>query len=249
MKISESKIIVTGAGNGIGKQLCLNLSSLGSTVIGIDKSEKDLTYFKEENSNIKTKVCDISDGKYVEEIISSIFKEDKDINVVINNAGVMFSQPLVKIEKGEVVIHDFSEWEKVISTNLSGYFYVTSSSVKHMIDNRTKGLIINMSSISARGNAGQSAYAASKSGVEALTKTWAKELGPLGFRSVAIAPGFIDTQGTHLAIDEKIINDWIKQVPLRRLGKTDEVIKAIIMCIENDFMNGKVLSLDGGLIF
>jgi 3-oxoacyl-[acyl-carrier protein] reductase len=117
-----------------------------------------------------------------------------------------------------------------------------------MMTTRTKGVIVNISSVSAGGNPGQSAYAAAKAGVNALTAVWAKELGPLGIRVVAIAPGFTETDSTRAAMSETALQETIKRVPMRRLGKPEEIADGVLFAIKNDFCNGKVLALDGGLV-
>jgi len=117
-----------------------------------------------------------------------------------------------------------------------------------MITTRTKGVIVNISSVSAGGNAGQSAYSAAKAGVNALTAVWAKELSPLGIRVVAVAPGFTETESTKETVSEATLRETVKKVPLRRLGKPEEIAEGVLGAIRNDFFNGKVLELDGGLI-
>jgi 3-oxoacyl-[acyl-carrier protein] reductase len=117
-----------------------------------------------------------------------------------------------------------------------------------MLIKRTKGVVVSVSSISARGNAGQSAYAAAKAGVNALTVTWAKELGPMGLRFVAIAPGFIDTPSTRDALSDAILAKLKLKVPLRRLGDLESVYLAVAYAIENNYVNGTVLEVDGGLV-
>ena len=248
MDLEGNQIIVTGAANGIGKALVQDLSNRGSKIAAVDISEPDLIELKDQYPAICQYVCDISDGSAVQNMMNQITTELDSINILINNAGIMHSAPLVKMVEGRFEMHDFDEWDKVLSTNLNGYFYLTSCVVKQMVQNRIKGVIINVSSISAQGNAGQSAYAASKAGVEALTKTWAKELGYLGIRSAAIAPGFIDTPGTRTALSEETLKSWQKKSPAKRLGTIEEVVKAVNMIIENDFFNGRVLQLDGGLV-
>ena len=116
-----------------------------------------------------------------------------------------------------------------------------------MVRSRSKGVIINISSISSYGNAGQSAYSAAKAALNALTVTWSKELGMFGIRCVAIAPGFIDTTSTRAALTEAKIKTYSNATPLGRLGKTDELLHAVVFIIENDFYNGTILNLDGGL--
>jgi 3-oxoacyl-[acyl-carrier protein] reductase len=109
-------------------------------------------------------------------------------------------------------------------------------------------VIVNISSVSAKGNAGQSAYSAAKAGLEALTKVWAKELAPLGIRCFAIAPGFCDTESTHKAISERMLQETVGRVPIKRLGTAQEIASFVIAGIENDFLNGKILEVDGGLV-
>ena len=125
---------------------------------------------------------------------------------------------------------------------------MTACIVEKMITTRTRGVVVNISSVSAGGNAGQSAYSAAKAGVNALTAVWAKELSPMGIRVVAVAPGFTETDSTKEAVSETALRETIKRVPLRRLGQPEEIAEGVLSVIRNDFFNGKVLELDGGLI-
>jgi 3-oxoacyl-[acyl-carrier protein] reductase len=248
MNIEGSKIIITGAANGIGKALAISFAEMGGRVAAIDLSVDGLEELKKTNPDISIYECDISVSDAVQHVIEDICEDFPSIDILINNAGIMYSAPVVKMGEKGFESHDFEEWDRILSVNLSGYFYMSACVLKKMISERTKGLIINFSSISAQGNAGQSAYAASKAGVEALTKTWAKEFGYLGIRSTAIAPGFIDTPGTHAAINEATVKSWSRKVPLKRLGAIDEVVNAVTMIINNDYFNGRILQLDGGLV-
>ncbi|MCL4170058.1 UNVERIFIED_CONTAM: hypothetical protein GTU68_006259 [Idotea baltica] len=114
-----------------------------------------------------------------------------------------------------------------------------------MVENKTSGVIINISSISRAGNIGQSNYAASKSAVVAMTSTWCKELARYGIRAVAIAPGFIKTEMTS-NIPEEIIKKIESGIPLKRLGEPNEIASGVLFAIENDYFNGRVLEIDGG---
>jgi 3-oxoacyl-[acyl-carrier protein] reductase len=127
-------------------------------------------------------------------------------------------------------------------------FYVTGCVVQQMLATRTSGVVVNISSVAASGNAGQSAYSAAKAGVNALTSTWAKELGPMGIRFAAVAPGFTQTEAMQRGLSEAMLKETIRKVPLRRLGTPDEIAQGVIAVIENDFFNGKVFELDGGLV-
>jgi 3-oxoacyl-[acyl-carrier protein] reductase len=143
--------------------------------------------------------------------------------------------------------HSLESWRRVIDLNLTAVFTATVAVVDRMVSTRTPGVVINFSSVAAAGNAGQGAYSAAKAGVAAMTRAWSKELGVLGIRFVAIAPGFIDTPSTRAALPEPIMQDWIKRTPLRRLGSVEDVISAIMFVIENKHLTGKVIEVDGGL--
>jgi len=248
MKITNSCVVVTGAANGIGLALSKYLDSKGAKIAAVDISEQGLAELRLENSRIHTYQCDVSSTKSTSEVIDEIAVDFSKIDILINCAGVMHSEPVVRLGDNGFIQHDFENWHKVISINLSGLFFVTTCVVQKMAAHRTKGLIVNIGSISSQGNAGQSAYSASKSGVEALTKTWAKEFGHLGIRAVCVSPGFIDTPATRTALNEANLKSWTQKTPLKRLGTTDEVICAIDMVIRNDFFNGRILNLDGGLV-
>ena len=247
MVLSETKIIITGAGSGFGKSMAIHFSESNASVHAIDIDEQALDKLKFEYPTIHIYRCDVANNTQVEQIIDTIFAEDSSVNVLINNAGIMKNAPLVNLLQRPENRHSVDVWQKVIDVNQNAVFYTTRSFASKLIKNRNKGLIVNISSISAKGNAGQTAYAASKAAVEAMTKVWAKELGFFGIRSVAIAPGFMDTSGTHDALEEKMLNRWVDLTPLKRTGKIDEVVSAVQFVIENDFMNGEVIHLNGGL--
>lgn len=248
MEIKDKKIIITGGVKGIGKSLLDKLIEEGAMVGVFDIDKKGLDSLKKTYRDVFCKVCDVANYEQVKTSVDEVFKEFKQIDVLVNNAGVLFSLPLVSITPDGIKKHDLDAWNKVISTNLSSTFYVTVNVVEKMISNRTKGVIVNISSVSSSGNAGQSAYSAAKAGVNALTATWAKELSLLGIRVVGIAPGYTETESTRHVMSESALKDVISKVPLRRLGKPDEIADGIIAIIKNDFFNGKVLELDGGLV-
>ena len=116
-----------------------------------------------------------------------------------------------------------------------------------MVINKTKGVIVNISSISSQGNSGQTVYSAAKAGVEALTRTWSQELGIFGIRVVAVAPGFMDTESTHKVLNNKIINDLKQKIPLKFLGNASHIAETVLHCIENEYINGTVVRIDGGI--
>lgn len=247
MNIKGLRIIITGAGAGFGKEMTLQLAKQGAIIAAIDIDPNALVTLKNECPGIQTRVCNVADNNRVEKTVDEVFSVFGGVEVLINNAGIMKNAPLVNILNKTEKRHSVELWNNVIAINQSGVFYMTRACADNMINKRCKGVIINISSISAQGNMGQTAYSASKAAVEAMTKVWAKELGRFRIRSVAIAPGFMDTAGTAEAIEEKMLEQWIEKTPLRRTGTIDEVVKTVIFAIENDFVNGVVINVNGGL--
>ena len=144
-------------------------------------------------------------------------------------------------------MHDYGRFRDSLAVNLDSVFIMTSAAVEQMVTHRTKGVIVNISSISACGNEGQTAYSAAKAAVNAMTVTWSKELGRWGIRCNAVAPGFIQTPSTQNALSETALKHVQSNTPLRRLGRAEEVAQAVAAVIENDFVNGLVMNVNGGL--
>lgn len=247
MDLEDKKVIVTGGARGIGKSLVEKLVTENATVGVFDIDKDALDKLKEDHPNLFCEVCDVSDNEQVERAVHEFFNKFQAIDVLINNAGMPKNSPLISLFGG-IKKHDVKIWNEVIAANLSSVFYMTLHVAEKMIKKRTKGVIINVSSISANGNAGQTAYSAAKAGVIALTKTWAKELNPLGIRVAGIAPGFTKTNTTLKTMSGKVIADWNKKIPLRRMAEPSEIADGMLFIIKNDYFNGKVLELDGGLI-
>ncbi len=248
MKIHGSTALVTGGGSGFGRRLTERLAESGSSVAVLDVDFESIEALKALLPNVYGLVCDVADDAQVEQAVQSVTNQLGSIDILVNNAGIMTSAPLVNLLAKGNRRHPRELWHRVIDVNLNSVFYLTSTIAEQMVRDRRKGVIVNISSISARGNAGQSAYSATKAAVEALTKVWAKELGPFGVRCAAVAPGFANTQGAADALESKLLDRWVEQVPLHRLAEIDEVVDGIIFVIENDFFNGRVLKIDGGLV-
>lgn len=249
MKIAGSRVLVTGGGSGIGRFLVERLLAESAEVCVLEVDAARCTGLDEEfGGRIKVWACDVTDPAAVDAALQSIFDSGFDPNVLINNAGIIHSEPLVNILSRGERVHSRESWRHVMSADLDSVFYVTSRVVDRMLSKRSKGVVISISSISANGNPGQSAYSAAKAGVNALTRTWAKELGGLGLRFAAIAPGFIDTPSTRMALNEATITRLQQQIPLRRLGDLESIYLAARHIIENDYLTGTVLEIDGGLV-
>ena len=249
MNILGKTAIVTGGASGFGLGITEALLQQGAKVAVLDISEHALARLAPKGDDVMPLHCDVSNPEQIETAVATVFERFETVPILVNNAGIMVSAPLVNIMKrGEERRHSLELWKKVIDVNLNSAFYLTSVVADRLLTQRNKGVVVNIGSISARGNAGQSAYAASKAGLEALSKVWAKELGPLGIRSGVVAPGFFNTSGANDAIEQRLIEKWVDQTPLRRQGEIAEVVSAVMFIIENDFFNGETLSLNGGLV-
>lgn len=243
MDLQNARVLVTGGASGIGNYIALELAPRVQVVHVLDVRPMPTD---EVRSNVKWTECDVTNPDQVEKAVEAIFLHG-GVNVVVNCAGIIHNEMLVSLISKQERRHSIQSWQKVIDVNLNAVMYVTSNVVERMILNRVRGVIVNISSITAQGNLGQSAYAATKAAVEALTKTWSKELAMFKIRSVCIAPGFFNTPSTRGSLSEAMLSKWEKSIPLMRLGELHEILHALEFLIGNEYYNGKVLSLDGGL--
>lgn len=244
MELEGTIALVTGGAKGLGLSVATYLQEQGATVVVADLDAIALAALPEK---IQGYLLDVTLPIEAKTVVDAIIKQHARIDILVNNAGVIYSEPLVNIMSASKMMHDYIQFRKTITTNLDSVFIMTSAVVEQMVKFRTKGVIVNISSISAYGNEGQTAYSAAKAGVNAMTVTWSKELGKLGIRCNAVAPGFIDADSTRRALNETIIKYVQSNTPLRRLGHVREVAQAVAAVITNDFMNGVVLNINGGL--
>ena len=244
MEIEGAVTLVTGGAKGLGLAIATYLQERGARVVVADLDAEALDALPKA---MEGHVLDITRPDDVKVMVTSVVERHGHIDVLVNNAGVIYSEPMVNIMSSSGMMHDYQQFRNSITANLDSVFIMTSAVVEQMVMRRMRGAIINISSISAHGNEGQSAYSAAKAGVNAMTVSWSKELGKLGIRCNAVAPGFINTVSTHLALNESVIKHIQAKTPLRRLGEAIEVAKAVAALIDNDFINGAVLNVDGGL--
>lgn len=248
MDLKGKNVIVTGGASGIGECLVEKLVDGNANVGVFDIDTEALNNLKANYPGIYCKICDVSDCRQVEDAVNEFYEKFERIDVLVNNAAIVYNSLLISLVKGRLVKHDINMWNKVIATNLSSVFYMTVNVVEKMLLKRTKGVIVNVSSIAASGNTGQTAYSAAKAAVSSLTMTWAKELSLLGIRVAGIAPGYTATDTTIRSMTDNVLKDWVNKTPLRRLGEPSEIADGILFIIRNDFFNGKILELDGGLV-
>jgi 3-oxoacyl-[acyl-carrier protein] reductase len=242
--IKDSVILVTGGANGLGLSLSCYLFNLGAKVVVVDIDSNAFDNLPMEVGCYET---DVTDPSQVQSTVKKIIKKYHQIDALINNAGNIFSKPLINIMDPNEMKHDFLSFRNSIKVNLDSVFITSSVVAEHMVQSRRNGNIINISSISAYGNEGQTAYSAAKGGVNSMTVTWSKELARFGIRCNAVAPGFLNTNSTNSVLNESQLRHIKSNTPLKRLGEADEVSKAVTSILENDFLNGVILDVNGGL--
>ena len=247
MDLKGKNIIVTGGANGIGRALVYKLLKEGANVGVLDIAKEALLELENENKNVFGKVCDVTDYEAVEKAVDELCEKFGKIHGLVNNAGVIHNEMLVSFTKEGLKKHKMETWNKILATNLTSVFNLTCHVVHRMFSARTKGVIVNISSITAAGNIGQSVYSATKAAVNAITVTWAKELGPMGIRVACVAPGFTATETTKETLRKDIMDEWVRNTPVRRLAAADEIADGVMFIFKNDFYNGRVLEIDGGV--
>jgi 3-oxoacyl-[acyl-carrier protein] reductase len=246
------KILVTGSSGSLGAQLVETFLADGYAVVGFDiappASESGAT--SPDTAALggawRFVKCDVSDAASIEQALAQV-PDVCPFDIVVNNAGLIYNSPLLSFEAGKLRMHDFDAWNKVLAATLSSAFFVTAHCARQMVTAARPGVIINISSICAEGNAGQAAYSAAKAGINSMTAALAKELGALGIRVAAIAPGYLDTPSTRAAMPEDALSKIRKSIPLKKLGNPRQLCHAVKFVIENEYFHGKVLELDGGL--
>jgi 3-oxoacyl-[acyl-carrier protein] reductase len=251
MDLHHKTVVVTGAGRGIGRAIAQRLAQRGADLALFDLNPKDLDETRAvcaaESVQARTYEVNVSDEPGVGAAMSRVRADFGRLDGLVNNAGIVRDALLVKVKDGAVVGRmSMDQWNSVIGVNLSGVFLCAREAAAHMIECGNGGVIVNISSISRTGNAGQSNYSAAKSGVESMGVVWAKELARYGIRVGSVAPGFTQTE-ILAAMRPEVLEKLTAPVPLRRLGKPEEIAHAVQFIFENDFFTGRCLDIDGGL--
>lgn len=251
MKIKDKTVVVSGAGRGIGRALALRFAGQGAHIALLDMNAADLAAAAAQCAALGVRAqaytADVSSEADVAAALDAVVRDFGSLDVIINNAGIVKDALLIKVKDGEVVGKmSLEQWRAVIDVNLTGVFLCAREAAERMIKLAKGGVIINISSISRHGNAGQSNYSAAKSGVASMAVVWAKELARYGIRVGSIAPGFTHTD-ILASMKPEVLEKVIAPVPLKRLGQPDEIAHAAQFIIENDFFTGRCIDLDGGL--
>jgi 3-oxoacyl-[acyl-carrier protein] reductase len=251
LQIKNNTFVITGAAQGLGEAISVALARQGAKLalldINAERLDQTLEACKREGASCFAFTCDVTDETSVRRCFASVEEHLGSIAGIVNNAGILRDAMLVKVKDGEIVDRmSLEQWQSVIDINLTGVFLCGREAATSMIRNGDGGVIINISSISRAGNAGQSNYAAAKAGVAALSATWARELARYDIRSVAIAPGVFETEMV-ASLKPEAHERITSAVPLQRTGTVEELAHAVEFIIENDYLSGRILELDGGL--
>lgn len=233
--------LITGSSRGIGLEIAKGLAQKGYQVVLNSRStigEEILKQFDGVAEPIAQVTGNVSDFDGAKAIIDEVMEQFGRIDVLINNAGIT--------RDGLVMRMSEEDYDAVMDTNLKGAFNMCRHITKAMLKQRS-GTIINMSSVvGLMGNAGQVNYAASKAGVLGLTKALARELGSRHITVNAIAPGYIETEMTDV-LSDKVKKAMYDQIPLKRFGSTKEVAQTVEFLIQNKYVTGQVIEVNGGL--
>lgn len=244
--LSGKVALVTGASRGIGRMIAITLAKQGARVIvnyngSKERAEEVVATIVEMGGQAEAIGCNVSDYQACEQMVADILAKYSKVDILVNNAGITKDNLLMRMSE--------QEYDQVLDTNLKGAFNTIRHLSKNFLKQRS-GKIINISSVSGvAGNAGQANYAASKAGLIGMTKSVAKELGKRGICANAVAPGFIETEMTD-ALPEEIKNQMKTQIPLGRMGQTEDVAELVAFLASDraNYITGQVICVDGGMV-
>ncbi|MGF7159173.1 3-oxoacyl-[acyl-carrier protein] reductase [Rhodoligotrophos appendicifer] len=252
-KFKNKVIAITGAGRGIGRGIGTHLAKLGASIAAIDIDADGIAgtvrLVEESGSSARAYRCDITKEAEVEKSFAAIVSDFGRIDCLVNNAGIIRDGLLVKEKDGRIVRKLSSDaFDTVLDVCLKGAFLCAREASALMIEhNGDGGVIINISSGAFRGNYGQTNYSAAKAGLVAMSRVWAKELGKYNIRSMIIAPGAIETELLR-SMSAEALDALARQIPLRRIGSIDNIASAIEQILENDYLSGSIMEVNGGMV-
>ena len=234
----NKNVFISGASRGIGRAIAYHFANNNFVVVGTSRNEFE---FDQKSDNLIPLKLDVTSRDDVANCFEMLKAKDLLPKILINNAGITSDQIFLRMKN--------EDWDNVINTNLNGVFNLSKIFVKNMIKQK-EGRIINISSISGlMGNPGQVNYSSSKAALNGFTKSLAKELGSRNITVNCIAPGYIETDMTSY-IDENQKNKLLETIPLKRLGKSEDVAKLVSFLSSNEasYITGQTISIDGGLL-
>lgn len=241
MKVKNKNVFVTGSTRGIGLAIAHRFASLGANVVLNGRSEISaelIDSFKDYQVKVIVISGDVSQFDDAKRMVDEAIAKLGSVDILVNNAGITNDKLMLKMTE--------ADFESVLKVNLTGAFNMTQSVLKPMTRAR-QGAIINLSSVvGLTGNVGQANYAASKAGLIGFTKSVAREVAPRGVRVNAIAPGFIESDMTDV-IPEKMQEAILAGIPMKRIGKAEEVATVASFLAEQEYLTGQVIAIDGGM--
>lgn len=240
-----TNVFITGGLGSLGRPIVREFSKTGEhRIYSIDRKVPEEN--EQSDANIRYLNCDVTDYDSAERLFQGLKIDAAEQNVLINFAGLIYNEPIVRLDSGDFKAHSELGWKHCISGNLDTTFNATVHFIKFLVENRFKGLVINASSITKRGNPGQLAYSTAKAALSGFTNTVGKEMGPFGIRSVSLELGYFDVASTEKSIPKLKQKSLRVKNPMGRLGAPTDIFKAIISIIDNDYLNATTISLDGG---
>jgi 3-oxoacyl-[acyl-carrier protein] reductase len=245
-QLKEKTAIITGGARGIGRAIVQQFADEGAAIAIFDVAfpddfEEFADGLRGRGVKLASYTVDITDGESVDEACTKVVEEFGSIDILVNNAGITRDKLLLRM--GD------ADWDMVMAVNLKGSFLMTRSVAKTMVRQR-KGKIVNISSVvGVMGNAGQANYAASKAGMIGLTKSTAKELAGRNINVNAVAPGYVETEMTHVLSDEQR-KAFLSVIPLKRGCSPQEIADTVTFLAseKSDYITGQVINVDGGMI-
>jgi 3-oxoacyl-[acyl-carrier protein] reductase len=244
-RLQDRVALVTGGGQGIGRAIALCFVREGAKIAVIDVMDDCAravaAEIKSAGGDAVAVVCDVTKRDQVETAVTKAVEAFGKIDILCNNAGITRDARLVKMTE--------DQFDAVIDVNLKGVFNMTQAVAPHMVAQSYGRIITTSSIVGLYGNFGQTNYVASKAGVIGMTRVWARELGPKGITANAVAPGFIVTDMIK-TVPQEVLERFTNATPVRRLGEPEDIANAYLFLASDEasFVNGAVLSVDGGLV-
>jgi len=250
VNLRDKTVVITGAARGLGAAMAKALAAKGARLALVDLDTDAMEAVDAECTaagvTVRRYAANVGKESDVVALYDAVVADFGALDASIANAGILRDGLLVKAKEGVIEERmSLAQWQAVIDVNLTGVFLCGREAAARMIEFRTRGSIINISSISRHGNFGQSNYSAAKAGVAALTVVWAKELARHGIRVNAIAPGFVRTDILK-SMKPEVLAKMTAAIPVGRLGEPEEIAQTVTYILENDYVDGRVIEVDGG---
>jgi 3-oxoacyl-[acyl-carrier protein] reductase len=238
--LSGRVALVTGASRGIGRAIARKLAEQGAHVVAAARGDNARAVAEEIGARAEAMTFDVTAPGAADQIVASMLERHGRIDILVNNAGIARDQLMLRMKR--------EDWDAVLATNLTAAFTLTQAVLKPMIKQRGGRIVCISSVVGQSGNAGQVNYAASKAGLIGLAKAVALEVASRAITVNVVAPGLIETDMTR-AITERAREEWVSEIPLRRLGTPEDVAAAVCFLASDEasYITGHVLAVNGGM--